>query len=260
MKKTLLLLLFLFTVTLQSQAILTSAQILNIAGKQRLLSQKMARAKLCIYLGINAPLASKELSSNMIIFDENLKLLLNFSSSSTIKLRVNQEQIIWKVFQNKLNDFTDIGMKNAMSSNTELLMACEDLVQELRTYFSKNADAKNANEIVVGEAVVNAGSLRYLSQRLALYSIYTFDNKVTDGQTELKETIFRFDTTITGLLTCECNNTETDEAVSQVYNEWNKIKGQTKNNKMDPVAIIDSCNVVLQLADKLTTLYVGLLK
>ena len=34
----------------------------------------------------------------------------------------------------------------------------------------------------------------------------------------------------------------------------------TKNNKMDPVAIIDSCNIVLQLADKLTTLYVGLLK
>ena len=94
--------------------------------------------------------------------------------------------------------------------------------------------------------------------KLALYNIYSFGNKAADVNVENIETLYRFDEAITFLLTSQVNTPEIDVLISEVYKEWNLIKEQNKNYRIEPIEMNTKCNKIFSLGDKLVSMYVGL--
>ena len=258
-KTTTLFALLLFAIG-HSQETLSSSKILNIAAKQRLLSQKMAKAKVCVVQNINAAAAAKELATSTTIFDESLKLLSTLKISASATSKINKIQAEFLSFKEELNNPAPSSMDKVVTSSADLLTECDNLVIDLKYFYATSPAGKSSNELVINDAVVAAGSMRYLSQQLALYNIYSYTKNDIDVSTQLIETNFKVEKAVSNLLTCEANNSEIDDQIALVYSEWNKIKAQTKTAKIEPSIMIEKCNTILSLADKLTNMYVDMLK
>jgi hypothetical protein len=57
----------------------------NIAGKQRMLTQRMAKDFVYIGMNIHTELATRERASSIILFEENFKVLSGFAPSEKSK-------------------------------------------------------------------------------------------------------------------------------------------------------------------------------
>ena len=259
MKKLIFSLLVLTLQISQAQTTLNTAKTLNIAAKQRMLSQKMAKAKVCIALDVDAANATKELEASMTIFDEALKFLAALKTNNEITVRIVKVQNLWFEYQKNLVNPTTKSMNLVVDASADVLVACNDLVQDLKKFYATGSLTKSQYETNINDAVVTAGSLRYLSQQLALLNIYSYSNKEIDTTPQLLETNFNFEKAITNLLTCEANDYKIDLLISKVYAEWNLIKAQTATVKIEPLKMNEQCNSILALADRLTNVYVDLL-
>jgi hypothetical protein len=95
---------------------------INISGKQRMLSQKMAKAYLLMSQGIENEKLKKELNSSKFIFEKQLEILKNNASSSSTKLYLKEVSKIWRDYKKIINE--SAGKTNALkilSLNTDLL-------------------------------------------------------------------------------------------------------------------------------------------
>ena len=259
MKKQILFALLLLINFTFAQTGLTNAQVLNIAAKQRSLSQRMAKARVCIGMNILTDVSNKELATSKIIFEENLKLLKNFNGNSAVTAKYDRLVEKWELFRPSLEGTDLDGTKKVMSTNTEVLFAGDALVDEIKNFFKQSSGAnKSESENEIAEAIVNAGRLRQYSLRMALYNIYSFGNKTADVNVENIETLYRFDQAITFLLTSQVNTPEIDVLISEVYKDWNLIKDQNKNYRIEPIEMNTKCNKIFSLGDKLVSMYVAL--
>ena len=51
----------------------------NLSGKQRMLTQRMAKTFIYMGMNINAEAANKERTASMILFEENLRALMSYT-------------------------------------------------------------------------------------------------------------------------------------------------------------------------------------
>jgi nitrate/nitrite-specific signal transduction histidine kinase len=75
----------------------------NIAGKQRMLTQRMAKDFVYIGMNIHTELATRERASSIILFEENFKVLSGFAPSEKIKAHLIKEEVLWKEYKNSLS-------------------------------------------------------------------------------------------------------------------------------------------------------------
>ena len=257
MKKFLLLFALVFFNSSIAQDTLTEAQVLNMAGKQRLFSQIVAKARVCVTLNIQKDFSAKELTATKIMFEDNLKVIKNYHANTTAKEKVAVLEQKWDAYKQYLNGTDPAGMKKVVSLNTEVLLAADDLVEEFKNLIIlKNYRSQSTTDDAIASSIVNAGRLRYLSQRFALYYIYSYGNKEINVTTELRETLSCFDQSIKALLTSDANTAALDVLISKLFTEWTPIKAQYKLNKIDPAEMIKKCNNILSLADEITYIYV----
>ena len=263
-----ILFLLLVSFSLNAQVNLNPAQVTNIAAKQRMYSQRLAKSKISKAYFIDVENAQKEITMGLIIFEENLKILGNYNASPEYKQKIDRVASLWTDYAQYIKSDDNSSINKIYKNNTELLDACNDVVKELNSYFkSKGTSEKTNYESQVSEFAATSGRLRYLSQRLALYYVYAYKNN-NKSTTELKSSMDLFETTLTTLLTCQFNNSEIDENISKIYSEWNKLKNLTSTDgtikisekSIAPEIMMENCNKILSLGEKLTGMYVSLLK
>lgn len=260
MKKLALVIISLFTYVLCS-ANTTPNQLINIAGKQRMLSQKLAKVYLMKAYGANLPELNKELEIGKVIFERNMKTLsLNAAEaySNEVRKAVNIEINSWhnfKVYLEKPIDEAFVSKVLRLSDN--LLKDADNVVKLMEKESSNNSKFKESNNIL---STINiSGKQRMLSQRLCVYFIAkklllkrgTYNEAV---ENYLNSVFVELDDTLVTLLSNEINNTDIDEAIGATLLAFEKIRIQ-KDQFLTGSA---SMNLVYNTTNELTDLYDGL--
>ncbi len=240
---------------------ITPGQMINIAGKQRMLSQKLAKVYLMKAYGANLPELDKELNIGKIIFERNMKTLsMNAPKmfSEDVRLAINQEIKTWynfKVYLDKKVD--DVYVSKILDLSNELLMDSDAVVEAIEKESSTSTSFQVSEEVL--KTINVSGKQRMLSQRLCVYFIakklYLKRGALNENvEIYLNGVFTELDDTLVALLSSEINSNEIDEAIGSTLLAFEKIRAQ-KDNFLTGNA---SMNLVYNTTNELTNLYDGL--
>lgn len=255
-----------------SQKKLNVSEAVNIAGKQRMLCQRMAKAKVYIKASKKSKLADQELEKSMKDFQKGITILKEFAPDDNIKYKINMQEFTFNTFKKQLTQNNKKSLKEVIATNTLFLQQCDDVVTSIIKYAKTQSNNSDKNEKYVLENIAKAtgasGKLRYLTQRLTLYyaiNAYKFDKVTTSQIDEIVKTMER---NLNYLTVLEFNTLEIDDSLSEVLYYWNELKkslytdGAVNLNteKVKPEELFDICNTILTKANTTTKMYADLSK
>ena len=169
-------LMFSATSLLQAQTKTYLSNAVNIAGKQRMLGQRMAKNKVFLAANQKKAFATKELQKTIAGFEKGLKILQDFAPNNAVKHKVDIQEYVFNKYKTAILSKSKESLKEVLATNTLFLAVCDDVVTELINYsYSKalKADGVNKHQKYVIDKIAAAtgasGKLRYLTQRLTLY-------------------------------------------------------------------------------------------
>lgn len=237
----------------------------NLAGKQRMLSQKIAKVIILRIGGADTPALKAELNSSQIIFDRNLQILSANAESQSSKVRasVKSESQEWSKFKTFISKpISDIDL--LLSISEELLKKCHNLVLaiEEESKFNNELGYSNSLSQLKVETVNLAGKQRMLSQKLCKYyaacKVFV-KGKKADVACERYMLIYnQMNTAINNLLVNELNNAEIDAVISDILNVMSGLEAKKRDFKENRIALgemINTTNTLLDLFNKATSLY-----
>jgi hypothetical protein len=132
---------------------------INKAGRQRMLSQRLAKAYLQIGMGVDLDQSRKILDASAALFDRQLIELKNFKATAEIKDGILKSEKTWLVYKDLLlgKAANPSDAKQVLQMSDSLLTMADQVTQQLE---------KQANS-AAGKLVNIAGRQRMLSQRMA---------------------------------------------------------------------------------------------
>jgi hypothetical protein len=229
---------------------------INNAGRQRMLSQKMAKAYLAIELGIEKEKHKTEIYKSKTTFEKVLSELHVYSPSKEIKEAVEEVQFLWQDYATAITDFsnTKINSTQILQSNTELLRACNNVVLLLKVYAKTITDNDKLDIELVG-LIDKAGKQRMLSQRMVLYCMASnWEGKTNNTDRYLHKTIQDYGNALEELQKHPRNTTEIKEKLAIVNTNWQKIHNAcgSEDKKQN---IIELSNTLLTDMNQVTSMY-----
>lgn len=250
---------------------LTVGASVNISGKQRMLTQRMAKAYMYIGMNINTEAALREKSNSIILFEENLKSLMAFTPTDKINLLLLKEETLWKEYKKLIiSDVTKDNAKQILETNTTILTACDDVVKAYVEYAgSLKKEVDGISSAIVADNINTSGRQRMLSQRLTFYyAAYVWGIAESAGALRLKNQAELLQQNFSKLITSEVNTSEIDDAIAGVVGDWRDIEERCINqncytfeNKGIEVGKMYAFSAtVLSKMDKITAMYAKLLE
>ena len=243
----------------------------NISGKQRMLTQRVAKAYMYIGMNINTEVATKEKNNSIILFEENLKTLMSFTPTDKVKMLLAKEEVLWKEYKKLIvSQVTKENAKQILETNTTILNACDDVVKAYVEYAGTlQKEVDGASALTIAENINTSGRQRMLSQRLTFYyAAYVWGIAESATALRLKNLAEFLQQNFSKLITSEVNNTEIDDAMAGVVGDWREIEEKcvkdncfTFENKGVEVGKMYSFSTsVLSKMDKITAMYAKLLE
>jgi len=219
-----------------------SGTVINLAGKQRMLTQKMSKEALFVAKGIDTEKNKANLAKTVALFDKTLKGLINGDNSLNLPKTKNKEILaqlqkvtdLWKSFKTKIekND-----LKAIASENIPLLKNMNAAVQMYAKASGSKLDPAMAKTINL------AGKQRMLTQKMTKELLLVANGIDADANKEnAKKTVALFEKTLNDLI----NGTKDDgikkqlEVVKKLLAEYKPI-----------IANVDTSSEALEKANKL---------
>lgn len=203
-----------------------------MAGKQRMLSQKLAKSYLLLTKGINGNEITKELNSSKFIFEKQLQILKENAEAPNLKTSITEIEEIWNQFKNIIVKPTNIdNSKEIIALNSSLLKRCDNLVTKIEGNSKNYNQSSNNNNHQLVEIINIAGKQRMLSQRICLYytALKLFPDKKSEYQAVLTESFEEFDAVIEKLLLNKNTNLQSQEELQVAQALWEPFKPNKKD-------------------------------
>lgn len=134
---------------------------INKAGRQRMLSQRIAKSYMAMGQGVQTDLADKVLAASMALFDRQLVELKAFSPNLDIKSTYAQLEVAWSDYKAAL-----VGAAPS-KAGAEQVLALSGKVLQLANQGTQQLEGVSAKPS--GRLVNVAGRQRMLSQRMAAF-------------------------------------------------------------------------------------------
>jgi len=212
-------------------------KIIDLAGKQRMLTQKMSKEILLIINDIEPEENKNHLYKTAAFFNRTLNGLFNGDSNlglveidkPSIKEKLNKVSKLWHKFRVKVDvvllmdeklQNKDELLKNITQQNLQLLAYMEDVVDWYQDE-SKSTVQKHYEEAVT---LNSAGRQRMRTQKMTKELLLMVSGINLDSREELKKTMFDFEQTLIGLL--KGNREQKLLKVNAVQSQLRKIKKQ----------------------------------
>ncbi len=222
---------------------------INKAGKQRMLSQRMAKNYLAIGAGVKVDDALKELDESATTFNENYNDLMIYVKDKNSKEALEKVRVLWTEYRIKI--LSQPSIKNAASVVTDannLTIACNNVVSEI----------VNNSKIKTAVLPNICGKQRMLSQKLAmLYMVNFWKVDYPNLEKEITEAKESFDTNLEMLLRSDYNTDEIKNILRLQKDEWQFLKKtyDLKSNNTVPSYVLSSANLMTKNFDRTTVLY-----
>lgn len=156
-----------FVALAASSALAAPAQVsdlsdaINKAGRQRMLSQRMAKAYLCLGQQVQVAAATKALDQSMALFDRQLVELKAYAPAGAVRENYLQLDSEWSAYKAVLVGATP------SAANAGKLLAQDSKVLDLSNKGTLQLEQLSGKPL--GKLVNLAGRQRMLSQRMAKY-------------------------------------------------------------------------------------------
>jgi nitrate/nitrite-specific signal transduction histidine kinase len=134
---------------------------INKAGRQRMLSQRMAKSWFAIGQGVEPELADRTLAGSMALFDRQLVELKVYSPQPLIKTTYSQLETAWSDYKAAL-----VGTKPGKSQADGVIVLAGKV---LALAHQGTAQLEQVSNKPVGKLVNISGRQRMLSQRMAAF-------------------------------------------------------------------------------------------
>ncbi len=182
---------------------------INLAGKQRMLTQKMSKESLLIYLGVDKKENAKRLKESYTLFDKTLKglmygdkdLKLVPSNDKAVDAKLKEVYKLWRPFKKRVKKIATLkhlkksDFKYIKDNNLELLKRMNQAV----TLFTKLGD-RGGSKLKMANDINLAGKQRMLTQKISKdLLLYQSNIGKKEALASLKSSVALFDETLNGL-------------------------------------------------------------
>jgi hypothetical protein len=181
------------------------AVIINLAGRQRMLTQKMSKEMLLVAKGIDADANRTSLGKTAELFDTTLKGLINGDAElglpptegKTIVRQLGKVQGLWSEFHGIVDAVVKGGEVPVDKVATLNLPLLKNMNTAVRLY---EKEAKKATGRSAGVVINLSGKQRMLTQKMSKEMLLVaLNHKVDDNKGNLRGTASLFDRTLKGL-------------------------------------------------------------
>ncbi len=229
------------------------AHLIDVAGKQRMLSQKIAKAYFFYGQGIRPDKTRKQLFSSIKEFNDNFDLLKN-----EIKLQGVQDMLVY--IDMAKTELADLAKQPYSRDNASLVLDYSETMlegsQDIVNRLENQSKLKK-------EAIVNlAGRQRMLTQRIAKYYIaYQAGFKDHNTIEQLKKAVTEFEQAQRTLLHAKRNTPRIKAELGKVQKLWNVVAKFYKDVERGglPVIVLATTDNIMATMNSITHQYVEII-
>lgn len=229
---------------------LNLSQIIEKAGKQKLLCEQITKSYLMIGSAIKTDEAKLEFDDSKFTFSKNLLFLGENSKSEESKLAIQNVVALW-------NDFKIILVSKPTRENSLVVInqsnlvlnACNEMVAQI---FSENK-IKNIRLLNL------CNKQRLNSQKIAKFCVAkNWKINYLDLEKDLNETLTSYEFSLAQMISANDNSPEITKILTQQKNDWTDYKSNFMygNKTVISEAIIENTNTILNEFNKLSLLYI----
>ncbi|CAL2089142.1 conserved hypothetical protein [Tenacibaculum sp. 190524A05c] len=244
---------------------LTFNKAVNISGKQRMLTQKLAKTYLYLLGNPTDAKAKRDLLTTKIIFEKQNKILGANSQSQLTKNLISKVNKTWGRFKSLIEGVPNLkNAKEVVATNSILLKETNDVVEAV-ILESKNAnnassdDSLSEEDVELKQTINKAGKQRMLSQRLALYYFANSGSlKDKNNEARLRGVYSNIDDAITDLLISNFNNAKVEEVLGAAMAKWEVVRNNEEKlfkNGFTPKEMYKLSNDLTKAFNKVTISY-----
>jgi nitrate/nitrite-specific signal transduction histidine kinase len=225
---------------------------INRAGRERMLSQRMAKAYFQIGQGIDTERSKAVLDSSIALFDRQLVELKNYAPTPEIKNTYLQLEKAWLAYKDVLVGSTP------SKANGKTVLALSDEVLALA--HQGTVQLERHSNTSLGYLVNLSGRQRMLSQRLAMFYQAAVWNVIgLQDNAESEKAQKEFADGLRELSSTAVNTPALSEELKLLKQQWfffeNALKQRTGADKSLPLNVATTSERMLQLLENIVNLY-----
>ncbi len=232
-----------------AEPVLAPAQMINVSGRQRMLSQRIVKAYLQVGLGVSPELSRRQLADAVQLFENQLKQLRRGAPDAQSRQSLASMEKQWRRFKFvAMGPVNRGGAESLLGMDTELLAAAHEMTLALQS----------RSGIATARLVEMAGRQRMLSQRLAKYYLARgWGIASHSAARELGSAHVEFDGALATLRTAPENTAEIQKELEAVALQWEWFKNALALEGAASYGIIvaNASEAILNSMELVTALY-----
>ena len=225
------------------------AEIINRAGKQRMLSQRIAKDYLYVGKEVAVDKATKQLKQSLSAFKKSQKYLEKAINDPEIKNLIAFVNI-------SVNELEETAKKPFTLDNAQLILDLSESMLEGSQYVVDSL--KGTSKLKSSSLVATSGKQRILAQRIAKYYI-AYQSGIKDKNTveQMKATVTLFDTNNKKLLNNASNTDVINRKLKKISMLWGIVYKFYLNIEKGglPFIVFTSTDDITRKRDDITSLY-----